>query len=141
MAAPPPITPQQATTADNTGPIALCLSGGGFRATFFHLGVVRLLSETQLLRDVKCVFSVSGGSILTAHMARRWDDYIAGDDKKFDSAAEELMELGRWDLRGRIVRRYLLGERTIKNLEKYYRTKLTDNASLDDLNCTYSLTF
>ena len=45
----------------DSGPVALCLSGGGFRATFFHLGVVRLLAEIGWLQHVRYVFSVSGG--------------------------------------------------------------------------------
>lgn len=49
--------------------IALCLSGGGFRAALFHLGALRRLNEVGLLQQVKTVSSVSGGSILAAHLA------------------------------------------------------------------------
>jgi NTE family protein len=49
--------------------IALCLSGGGFRAALFHLGALRRLNEVGLLRQVKTVSSVSGGSIMAAHLA------------------------------------------------------------------------
>ena len=49
--------------------IALTLSGGGFRATLFHLGVVRFLYEAKLLDKVTDICSVSGGSILAAHLA------------------------------------------------------------------------
>jgi predicted acylesterase/phospholipase RssA len=48
--------------------IGLALSGGGFRATLFHLGVIRFLSEVDLLKKVKLVSAVSGGSILAAHL-------------------------------------------------------------------------
>jgi NTE family protein len=51
--------------------IALCLSGGGYRAALFHLGAVRRLNELGLLTSVSLVSSVSGGSILSAHLARR----------------------------------------------------------------------
>ncbi len=44
--------------------LGLSLSGGGFRATLFHLGVVRLLRDAKLLKNVTHVCSVSGGSIL-----------------------------------------------------------------------------
>jgi len=43
--------------------IALCLSGGGYRA-LFHLGALRRLNELGLLSQVQLVSSVSGGSIL-----------------------------------------------------------------------------
>jgi hypothetical protein len=55
--------------------IALCLSGGGFRAAFFHLGVIRFLRDIGALGMVTDVFSVSGGSIVAGHLALRWSDY------------------------------------------------------------------
>lgn len=79
----------------------LCLSGGGFRATFFHLGVIRLLWRAGLLTKVRSVASVSGGSILAAHLAVFWDRY----QKDFASIAKELVAFGREDIRGRILRR------------------------------------
>lgn len=41
----------------------LCLSGGGFRATLFHLGVIRRLIKLDLFKEVRHITSVSGGSI------------------------------------------------------------------------------
>src|SRR6516165_8769237 len=49
--------------------IALCLSGGGFRAALFHLGALRRLNELGILSKVDTIASVSGGSILAAHLA------------------------------------------------------------------------
>ncbi|HEY0151550.1 MAG TPA: patatin-like phospholipase family protein [Longimicrobium sp.] len=46
------------------GPIGLSLSGGGYRAAGFHLGVLGLLSEVGLLRDVAALSTVSGGTIV-----------------------------------------------------------------------------
>lgn len=51
--------------------IALCLSGGGFRAALFHLGGVRRLNELGVLGKVDTIASVSGGSILSAFLAAR----------------------------------------------------------------------
>src|SRR6516165_3718974 len=63
-------TPTAATgTADRR--IALCLSGGGFRAALFHLGALRRLNELGILSRVDTIASVSGGSILAAHLATR----------------------------------------------------------------------
>jgi NTE family protein len=50
----------------------LCLSGGGFRATLFHLGVVHRLNELGVLAKLSTITSVSGGSILNGVMATRW---------------------------------------------------------------------
>jgi NTE family protein len=51
--------------------IGLCLSGGGFRATLFHLGALRRLNELGVLArdDFRTVASVSGGSIAAASLA------------------------------------------------------------------------
>lgn len=49
--------------------IALCLSGGGYRAALFHLGALRRLNEVGVLSRVTTMTSVSGGSILAGHLA------------------------------------------------------------------------
>lgn len=88
---------------------ALCLSGGGFRATFFHLGVVRFLRDIGALGALTDVFGVSGGSILAGHLAVRWKDYANhASDEGFHRASSELIQFAMSDLRGRIVRRWLL---------------------------------
>ena len=90
------------------GPIYLALSGGGFRAILFHLGVLRWLHDNDCLNSVKKVTSVSGGSILAAHLSLNWRRYT-GNDKDFESVAEELIGFTQADVRGRIIRRWLLG--------------------------------
>lgn len=59
--------------------IALCLSGGGFRASLFHLGALRRLNELGVLSRVDVISSVSGGSIVSAHVAARLDPWPAPD--------------------------------------------------------------
>lgn len=49
------------------GRVGLALSGGGFRASLFHLGVMARLAEMDVLRSVEVVSTVSGGSIVAAH--------------------------------------------------------------------------
>lgn len=88
--------------------IGLALSGGGFRATLFHLGVTRLLSEAGLLKQVKLISAVSGGSILAAHLILNWERYT-GSKEDFDSAAREVLDFVKTDVRGRVLRRWLLG--------------------------------
>ena len=48
------------------GKVGLALSGGGFRASFYHLGVLACLAERDVLRDVEVLSCVSGGSIVGA---------------------------------------------------------------------------
>lgn len=54
--------------------IGLTLSGGGFRAAAFHLGVLRQLKARQLLDKVDLLSCVSGGSIAGAFLALNWHD-------------------------------------------------------------------
>jgi predicted acylesterase/phospholipase RssA len=46
------------------GKVGLALSGGGFRASLYHLGVLACLAEADMLRHVEAISCVSGGSIL-----------------------------------------------------------------------------
>ena len=43
--------------------IGLALSGGGFRATVFHLGMLARLAEDNHLEEVTFLSTVSGGSL------------------------------------------------------------------------------
>ncbi len=92
--------------------IALCLSGGGLRATLFHLGVIRALRDCTIdgapaLSRVNEVYAVSGGSILAAHMLLRWDMYT-GDEEAFARARGEIYTLARRNIRDRVLRRAVL---------------------------------
>lgn len=87
-------------------PIILCLSGGGLRATFFHLGLVAALRQRGILDDVEQIYSISGGSIAAAHLLKNWDRYNGSEDQ-FREVSQELLSVGQWDIRGRVVRRYI----------------------------------
>jgi NTE family protein len=54
--------------------VALCLSGGGYRAMLFHLGALLRLNELGWLRKLDRVSSVSGGSITAGVLAGRWHE-------------------------------------------------------------------
>src|SRR6266850_4899401 len=56
--------------------IGLALSGGGFRASIFHLGVIRRLEELRIMKDVEVISSVSGGSIVAAYYACEMEDEL-----------------------------------------------------------------
>jgi len=125
--------------------IGLTLSGGGFRATLFHLGVVHLLRDAGLLHRVRFVGGVSGGAILAAHLGLAWDRYT-GTDEAFAQAAGDIVRFCQRDVRNRILRRWLLGWLTlvgrfvfglsrVKLLSTEYAT-LFGEATLRDLNPT-----
>jgi len=128
--------------------LGLALSGGGFRATLFHLGVVRFLRDAGALQNVTEIASVSGGSILAAHLVLHWDRYN-GDDDSFADAASEIVKFVRFDLRNHIVRRlpmqfplrliakllFLEGRQFTPNalLERYYKEHLYGDRCLYEL--------
>ena len=60
-----------ATPPDHSS-IGVCFSGGGFRASFYALGVLRYLAEARLLERVAAIAAVSGGAVATAAAADRW---------------------------------------------------------------------
>ena len=49
-----------------SGKVGLALSGGGFRASLFHIGVLARLAELDILRHIEVLSCVSGGSIIGA---------------------------------------------------------------------------
>ena len=75
---PKPLLPTNEIPADPGGPkpkpgMALCLSGGGYRAMLFHVGALWRLNELAFLPQLQRVSSVSGGSITAALLAMKWE--------------------------------------------------------------------
>jgi NTE family protein len=78
----PPPTPAGAATlkpVPESG-VACCLSGGGYRAMLFHTGSLWRLNEAGLLPVLKCISSVSGGSITAAVLGSNWGALNFGSD-------------------------------------------------------------
>ena len=113
--------------AERADCIALSFSGGGFRATLFHLGFVRLLADAGLLNGVTHICSVSGGSILAAHLVQNWERYSSG---QFDAAAQEIVNFASRDVRGRVFRRWIMATvlspvlMLVGGLQRWNRTRL-----------------
>jgi NTE family protein len=61
-----------AATAPLLAGPTLALSGGGFRSTLFHTGTIIRLNELKLLSKLKCISSVSGGSIANGYLGYKW---------------------------------------------------------------------
>ena len=51
---------------ESTDKIGLALSGGGLRASFFHIGLLAQMAEQGVLKSVAVISTVSGGSIIGA---------------------------------------------------------------------------
>ncbi|MDQ6704684.1 MAG: patatin-like phospholipase family protein, partial [Acidobacteriota bacterium] len=70
------------------GKTGLALSGGGFRASLFHIGVLARLAELDILRHIEALSCVSGGSIVGAY-------YYLEVQNLLESKSDE--EIGRED--------------------------------------------
>lgn len=60
--------------------IALCLSGGGYRAMIFHLGALIRLNQLGLLKRAVRISSVSGGSLTAGALGMLWRQLIFDAD-------------------------------------------------------------
>jgi NTE family protein len=72
--------------------VALCLSGGGYRAMLFHLGSLWRLNELGQLPVLDRISSVSGGSIVAGALGLAWsklDFDVAGVAQAFDAQVVE----------------------------------------------------
>ncbi len=119
--------------------MALCLSGGGYRAMVFHLGTLWRLNELGLLRGLAKVSSVSGGSITAGMLGLRWNRL------EFNAAntATNLEQLVVNPIRslagttidtGSIIMGILLPRRSVADeVADAYREHLFGNATLQDL--------
>lgn len=58
--------------------LGLALSGGGFRASLFHIGVLARLAELGLLWQVQILSTVSGGSIIGAYYYLKVKELLEG---------------------------------------------------------------
>jgi NTE family protein len=119
--------------------IGLCLSGGGFRATLFHLGALRRLNELGVLArdDFRTVASVSGGSIAAAVLATalaRRSPAARGSltaSEWEDGVHRPLREFTRRDVRTRpFLSRFLpwnlwKSEATVEALARTYEERLS----------------
>lgn len=70
-----PPTQSSQTTRPKLG---LALSGGGFRASLFHIGVLARLAELKVLPRVEVLSTVSGGSIVGAYYYLKAKELLEG---------------------------------------------------------------
>jgi len=93
--------------------MAVCLSGGGFRAAIYGLGVVRYLAEAKLLARVDVICGVSGGSVaaaaICAGVVRAGPPALSDDGFEREVFEPFLAAVGAANLRNVALRRWLGG--------------------------------
>ena len=123
------------------GKLGLALSGGGFRASLFHLGVLAALAEKDMLRHVEVLSCVSGGSILGAHyyleirklLQEKADGEISRDDyiRLVKRLTQDFLSGVQKNLRTRI------GTNLLSNLRMIFQPGYTTTTRLADLYDKY----
>ncbi len=118
--------------------VALCLSGGGYRAMIFHIGALWRLNEFGYLKKLNRISSVSGGSITAAVLGMNWSKLefdgkgVAGNfkshvakpirnlaDKTIDRKAIFTGILTPGSISDKVAgayRKYLFGDKTLQDL-------------------------
>lgn len=118
--------------------IALCLSGGGYRAMLFHLGSLWRLNQAGYLPKLNRVSSVSGGSITAGILALRWaqlDFGVGGVAGAFESeVVQPIRRLASKTIdEASVIGGVLLPGSVGDRVEKAYDKYLFDGATLQDL--------
>ena len=117
------------------GKIGICLSGGGFRATLFHLGSLKRLNEFGILSQINTFSSVSGGSVLNGQLAKVWTQ-LSETDGVFDNfdelVSQPIRSVCGADLRTSVVAEWF---NPFKAIQKF--KLLSKDFSLTDLLAKY----
>jgi NTE family protein len=118
--------------------VALCLSGGGYRAMLFHVGAIWRLNDLRYLPRLDRVSSVSGGSITAGVLGLNWrklqfaDDGFAGNlDEQF---VQPLRKLASKTIdKDAVFRGILLPGTIAERVAGAYRKHVFGKATLQDL--------
>ena len=112
--------------------VALCLSGGGYRAMLFHVGVVWRLHDAGWLTRLDRISSVSGGSITAGALALAWPRIDnEGLEDTFVAPVRELA--GRTIDATSVIVGALTPDTISERVAKAYRRHLFGDATLQDL--------
>ncbi len=123
-----------------TDGIALCLSGGGYRAMLYHVGALWRLNELALLPVLTRVSSVSGGSIAAGVLALHWKDLLGSSPPFAQSAFVEKIVTPIRNLAGQTIDTHAVGwglfspwKSISDEIAGYYGQYLFGDATLQDL--------
>jgi len=118
--------------------VALCLSGGGYRAMIFHVGAIWRLNELRYLPKLDRVSSVSGGSITAGALGLNWprlqfdaDGFATNLDEQF---VQPLRKLASKTIdKGAVIGGILLPGTISDRVAGAYRKHVFGKASLQNL--------
>ncbi|WP_369900043.1 patatin-like phospholipase family protein [Bacillus manliponensis] len=117
--------------------LGLALSGGGFRAAFFHIGVLARMANSGMLRHVEVISTVSGGSIIGAlyylHVKKLLEE--KRDDEITDEDYQEIIVKIEVDFLKAVQRNFRL--RTFLNPIKNLRMSLPNYSRSDHIGELY----
>lgn len=118
--------------------IALCLSGGGYRAMLFHTGAIIRLNEMALLPKLARVSTVSGGSITAGVLGLNWNRLDFDDEGRATNLSSMLVEpiqemAGKTIDRGSILSGVFLPGSVSDRIVGHYQEVLFGAATLQDL--------
>ena len=118
--------------------VALCLSGGGYRAMLFHVGTLWRLNELGYLPRLARISSVSGGSITAGRLGLVWNRLAfdpAGVAAGFTrEVVEPIRHLASTTIdRAAILTGALLPGQVSDRVVAAYRAHLFGDATLQDL--------
>jgi NTE family protein len=117
--------------------IALCLSGGGYRAMLFHLGALWRLNELAYLPRLARISSVSGGSITAGLVGHRWKRLAFLNDKATQFHTEIVTTIRSLASRtidvGSVVKGVSLPGTIADKVVASYNRFLFEHATLQDL--------
>jgi NTE family protein len=118
--------------------IALCLSGGGYRAMLFHLGALWRLNELGILKKLSRISSVSGGSIVACVLGKNWGKLGFGSGSIAQEFVPQVVEpvrrLADKTIDTKAIFLGLITPGTINDkLARIYRKLLFGKATLRDL--------
>ncbi|MDQ3707291.1 MAG: patatin-like phospholipase family protein [Chloroflexota bacterium] len=137
----PGVAAVRAQRAVGPGPgIALCLSGGGYRAMLFHLGALWRLNELGYLERLSRISSVSGGSITAGALALAWHKLrFSGDPPRVAENFKEEVVLPVRGLAAKtidiwaILRGLFWGGTTSTHIASYYNRYLFRDRTMQAL--------
>lgn len=114
--------------------IALCLSGGGYRAMLFHVGALWRLHQLGHLSRLDRVSSVSGGSITAAVLGMNWRRLAARPGDFENAVVAPVRKLAgitidQWSVIGGVFGPGSVNDRVAGAYRKY----VFDTATLQDL--------
>jgi NTE family protein len=116
--------------------IALCLSGGGYRAMIFHVGALIRLNEAGLLAKLSRVSSVSGGSITAAVLGHQWKHlkFVQGVADNLNIVVERIRQMADTNVDiGAVIGGILLPGTVSDRVSAAYDKVLFNGATLQDL--------